>query len=128
MQTNLGDKRILLVDDDIEIRALLKDFLFDMGIDQVFEAGDGFEAIQFLDDDQHGPDLVICDWNMPKMSGHSFYRQLKTTHPETPFIMVTSRNDFDSVKLAKETGVRHYLAKPLSMTDFEKKIHSALIN
>lgn len=126
MQTNFGDKRILLVDDDIEIRAILKDFLYDMGINQIHEAGNGFEAIRFLDDNhQASPDLVICDWNMPKMSGHSVYRQLKTTHPGTPFIMVTSRNDYESVKLAKDTGIQYYLVKPLSMTDFEKKIQTA---
>ncbi len=122
---NLEQKRVLLVEDDPEIMDILKNFLNEMGISEIFEANSGFKAQEFIDSDPKGADLVICDWNMPGMSGFSVFRQFRTSHPEMPFIMVTSRNDPESLRVAKESGLESYLVKPLSQEQLQQKVRVA---
>ena len=121
----LSEKRVLVVEDDVEIGQLLKTFLNEMGVSTVYQAADGFEAIQFMDSKRQA-DLVICDWNMPGMSGLSVLRQLKITHPDMPFIMVTSRSDYESIRLVKELGLQAYLIKPVTIEQLQRKVVSVL--
>lgn len=123
--TDLKDKRILVVEDDPHIRDVVRSFLTELGIDMITEAGTGFEALRFIDAQPAGTDLVICDWNMPGMSGFSVYRQLRTTHPNLPFIMLTARADLGSVNTAKEGGMQSYLIKPLSFQQLSEKVSRA---
>lgn len=119
-------KRVLIVEDDEEIRDVLRNFLSELGFQTIFEAKSGFDALKFMDSDYRGADLVICDWNMPGMSGYSVFKQFKTTHPKMPFIMVTSRGDYDSIQMAKEAGIQSYLMKPVSVKDLSQKVTHAL--
>ncbi len=67
-------------------------------------------------------DLVLCDWNMPGMSGLDFLRQVRSVGLEIPFLMVTGRADKESVIEAKDAGVSAYIAKPFSQTQLEAKL------
>ena len=124
--SSLEQKRVLIVEDDVEILDLLRSFLSEIGIEKVSEAKSGPEALEFIDNQKKTPDLVICDWNMPEMSGLSVYNQLKVSHPNVPFILVTSRNDYESVREAKEAGLKSYLVKPLSIEQLGQKVTTAL--
>jgi len=125
MGTTLGKKNVLLVEDEIYIRDIMKTLLNEMGISRITEASNGFDALKCLDEDPDGFDLVVCDWNMPGMSGHSLFRQFKTSHPDTPFIMVTGRSDIESVRQAKELGMQSYVIKPVSFEVLERKVRHA---
>lgn len=98
--------RILIVDDQQEMRSMIKGMLMEMGITQTFEASDGKEALSFSDAALDMVDVVICDWNMPKLSGVEFLRQMRSVSPEMPFLMITGRSDIDFVAEAKARALR----------------------
>ncbi len=114
--------RVLIVDDQQEMRSMIKGMLIEMGITQTFEASDGKEALSFSDAALDMVDVVICDWNMPKLSGVEFLRQMRSVSPEMPFLMITGRSDVDSVAEAKASGVTAYIRKPFSPAQLETKL------
>ena len=118
----IKDLKVLIVEDQIESRAMLKNMLSERGINQVFEASDGSQALKFIDSAFDFIDLVICDWNMPKMTGVELLRQLRTVDPDVPFLMITGRSDIESVVEAKASGVTGYIRKPFSPVQLEEKL------
>ncbi len=118
----LEDLKVLIVDDQADARVLLKNMLSEIGVHQVFEASDGRQALSFIDAAFDFVDFIVCDWNMPSMSGVELLRQLRTVDPDIPFLMVTGRGDMDSVVEAKSSGVTGYIRKPFSPAQFEAKI------
>lgn len=117
-----ADMRLLIVEDIFEAMNLLRTMLHDLGITQVFTAKDGKEALDFLGEFDEEVDLIICDWNMPRMTGLELLRQVRTVNPEIPFLMVTGIADRDSVITAKSAGVTGYIVKPYSSIQLAKKI------
>lgn len=114
--------RILVVDDQMEVRSMLRGMLGELGITQIFEAGDGKEAMVFTDNAMDMIDVVICDWNMPKLSGIDLLRQMRSVYPSVPFLMITGRSDVESVSQAKASGVTAYIRKPFSPAHLEVKL------
>jgi CheY-like chemotaxis protein len=119
---SLDKLRILIVDDQQEVRSMLRAMLSDLGITQSFEASDGKEAFKFMDAAMDFVDLVLCDWNMPNMTGMELLRQLRSVDPHLPFLMITGRGDIDSVYEAKSVGVTAYIRKPFSPAQLEVKL------
>ncbi len=110
--TQLRDKRILIVDDAASIRMLIQALLLDAGYKKVNQAEDGKYALQHLK--KCHTDLIICDWNMPGMSGLELFNQMGKD-PElynTGFIMLTSSAEGEKVKEAINCGVTSYILKP----------------
>lgn len=120
--SDLNDLKVLIVEDQQDARAMLRNMLMELGINQVFESSDGREALRFMDSAFDFVNLIICDWNMPGMTGVEFLRQLRSVDPETPFLMVTGRSDMDSVVEAKAAGVTGYIRKPFSPRQLEAKL------
>lgn len=114
--------KVLIVEDQADARAMLRNVLGELGITQMFEASDGQEALRFMDTAFDFVNLIICDWNMPGLSGVEFLRQLRTVDPDTPFLMVTGRSDMNSVVEAKTSGVSGYIRKPFSPAQLEAKL------
>lgn len=114
--------RVLVVDDQVEARTMMKDMMTDLGITQVFEAKDGRQALEFIDAAFDFVDVVVCDWNMPCMNGVELLRQIRSVDTKMPFLMVTGRSDMDSVAEAKSSGVTAYISKPFSSSQLEAKI------
>lgn len=122
----LGGLKVLVVEDQSDARAMLRNMLMELGITQIFEASDGREALRFMDSAFDFVNLVICDWNMPGMTGLDFLRQLRTVDPATPFLMITGRSDMHSVVEAKTAGVTGYIRKPFSPKQLEAKLRVIL--
>ncbi len=114
--------KILIVDDQPDMRSIVRGMLSDLGITQVFEASDGREAMSFTDAAMDMIDVVICDWNMPRMTGIDLLRQMRSVMPDMPFLMLTGRGDLDSVTEAKSSGVTAYIRKPFSPANLEVKL------
>lgn len=121
-ELKLEELKVLVVDDQIEVRSMMRNMLMEMGITQIFDAPDGREALSFLDSAFDFVDVIVCDWNMPKMSGVELLRQLRTVDPSMPFLMVTGRGDIESVVEAKGSGVTGYIRKPFSPVELEAKL------
>lgn len=118
----LEDLKVLIVEDQNEARAMMRNMLMEMGVTQIFDAPDGRDALTFLDSAFDFVDLIICDWNMPNMTGAELLRQLRSADPDIPFLMVTGRSDMESVVEAKSSGVTGYICKPFSSSGLEAKI------
>ena len=118
---------VLVVDDATFIRDLVKKGLRDHfpGI-QLEEAVNGRKAQQLLN--RQAVDLILCDWEMPKMSGLELLSWCRgeEAHKGTPFIMVTSRGDKEIVVQAIQAGVSDYIGKPFSNDQLVTKVKKAL--
>ncbi|HSC85237.1 MAG TPA: response regulator [Pseudomonas sp.] len=118
---------VLVVDDATFIRDLVKKGLRDHfpGV-QIEEAVNGRKAQLLLG--RSTVDLILCDWEMPEMSGLellSWCRE-QDAHKTTPFIMVTSRGDKENVVQAIQAGVSDYIGKPFSNEQLITKVKKAL--
>ncbi|MBI3987657.1 MAG: response regulator [Lentisphaerae bacterium] len=107
-------KRVLVVDDSRIMRRVIVNILKSVGIETILEADHGLEALRRLEE---GPvDLILTDWNMPKMNGGELVRALRQNprYVRTPIVMVTAEGDQQRIAEAKDAGVNDYLAKPFS--------------
>ncbi len=112
--------KILLVDDSRTIRNIQKNTLATMGHSDVVEAADGLEALSMIS--AHSPDLVLVDWNMPKMDGITMVRKVRETDKKLPMIMVTTEAEKSRVMEALKAGVNNYVVKPFTAETLSEKI------
>jgi CheY-like chemotaxis protein len=122
MASNLGDLKVLVVEDSPAAAKLLQMVLAGLGIHQTFIARDGKAAQDFLDAADDLVDLIIWDWKMPRMSGLELLCQVRTVYPEMPFMMVTGNADLESVRAAKKPGVDAFITKPFSARQVQSKL------
>lgn len=118
----------LVIDDDGASRSLLVDLLHELGFKNVTEKKSGHEALKFLNTNKGWRGIILCDWNMPHMTGAELYDRVKRSNPDTPFIMVTGRNDEQSVIYAKDNGIYAYILKPFSLAELERKVAKVSLN
>jgi DNA-binding NtrC family response regulator len=115
--------RILVVDDDPEMRALLLDVLSNEGY-EVVEAKDGTEAVLALRARKF--DVILMDKNMPGPSGLDLLPGFRRVCPWSPIIMMTAFGDVPSYMEAVEKGAVEYLFKPFRMEELKAAIAKAL--
>ena len=104
-----SNRRILVVDDDPDIRDLLTDVLLDEGY-QVLSAGDGQQALNVLEETK--PDLIILDLMMPVMDGWQFYEVAKQRGfvDHIPVIIMSAINNPQATAMSLQAA--GYVAKP----------------
>jgi two-component system, chemotaxis family, chemotaxis protein CheY len=116
--------RVMVVDDQMTMRSLVRTGLQQLGFVDITEAPDGEEALrQILARPVH---LVISDFNMPKLDGMGLLRALRSHGPtaKTAFIMLTGRADKELVQKAVQLGVNNYLVKPFTVQTLKDKIEA----
>ena len=116
-------RSVLVVDDDPLILRIVSTIL-DLEEFAVATAEDATEALQFLD--EAAPDIVVSDVMMPGMDGFELCRQIKAVHPALPVILLTAREDDESIRHGKEAGSDAYLTKPFSPLELIDAIDSLL--
>ena len=108
--------RALIVDDSSVMRKIVERSLRQAGINisQVFEAGNGAEALGALQDNK--VDLILCDINMPVMDGLEFVKQLAAVENAkgVPVVMITTEGSEAHVVQALSAGARGYIRKPFT--------------
>lgn len=119
---------VLIVDDSAAIRKILLRVLTqtDLQIGEVFEAGDGIEALTILETKSVG--LVLSDVNMPNMDGLQFLTSVRS-RPEwnaIPVIMITTEGSQAKVMEAVQLGAQGYVRKPFTAEQIKEKISSCL--
>jgi len=115
--------RILVVDDEPEMRALLVDELRRDGY-QVSEAGDGAEAVLACRTTEF--DVILMDKNMPGPSGLDLLPGFRRTCPRARIIMMTAFGDVPSYVEAAEKGAADFLFKPFRIEEMRAAIRKAL--
>lgn len=119
----MSTPRILVVDDDPEMRALLLDELRNEGF-EVVEAADGAEAVLAVRGREF--DVILMDKNMPGPSGLDLIPGFRRTCPRSRIIMMTAFGDVSSYVEAAEKGAVEYLFKPFRMEEMKAAIRKAL--
>ena len=114
--------RVLVADDEEEIRDLIQEILGDLGIVRVHMAENGEMAWQRLSRSELDYDMVISDWLMPRMDGLELLQKMRQFGLETLFIMLTVKVTGEAVAAAVESGVTLYVVKPFTYGDFSKKV------
>lgn len=117
--------RILIVDDDADVRAVAKAILTTAG-HNIALAENGYEALTLLDKNEY--DLIISDANMPNISGYELVRRVRTNNKNRhiPIALLTARREREDIERALQLGVNDYIVKPLDPLVFVRKIESLL--
>lgn len=114
--------RVLVVDDELRITRLVRDYFTQAGFD-VVEAGDGDQALaQFR---RHRPDLVVLDLGLPGIDGLDVTRQLRADS-SVPIIMLTARSDETDRIVGLELGADDYIVKPFSPRELVARARAVL--
>ena len=115
---------VLIVDDSAAIRKILQRVLgqANLVISQVFEAGDGAEALTILKQQQIG--LVLSDINMPNMDGLELLCQVRATEEwkHLPVVMITTEGSHNKVLEAVQLGASGYVRKPFTPDQIKEKL------
>lgn len=128
----LKGKIVLVVEDNATVRRFIVSVLKNqLNCENVLQAASADEALKMLaayKSRKMNLTIILSDWEMPGMSGDNFLLTIRED-PDTrdvPFVMVTARNDRDSIVMAAQAGVSEYLIKPFSATTLIQKVHRAL--
>ena len=115
--------RVLLVEDDEDVRAVLHDALSDMGF-RVLAASRPSEAIEVFEGaSPHSIDLLLTDMLMPEMNGQDLYRRLSGIEPDLRVLFVTGQAFGDGPRLA--AGAR-LLEKPFTSSELARAVQDAV--
>jgi two-component system chemotaxis response regulator CheY len=118
--------RVLIVDDSRVMRSIVARTLRQAGFAdlEVGEAGNGREALDAIASDP--PDLVLCDWNMPEMSGIELLGSLRAAGNQVPFGFVTSEGSPAMRERAEAAGAKFLIAKPFTAEVFSDALEGVL--
>ncbi|MFT5809213.1 MAG: two-component system chemotaxis response regulator CheY [Moritella dasanensis] len=115
---NLYAANIMIVDDDEITLALINHIVEGLVIGEVLLFSSSIKAQAFLlSQDAQRIDLVICDWQMPSVSGIKILETLRRRKPDCPFFMITAKPTSELVISAKRLGVTNFIAKPFVSDD-----------
>jgi len=107
--------KILVVDDEVPIREMIKKGLSQMGGFNVETAHNGLEAIERVEKDIF--DLVLTDLKMPEMDGLELLKNIKGTRPEVMVILMTAYGSIETAVEAMRMGANDYITKPINFDD-----------
>ena len=115
--------KILVVDDFSTMRRIVKNILRQLNFVNIIESDDGSTALEVLQREKI--DLVISDWNMPKMTGLELLKVLKADDAlkHIPFLMVTAEAQQENIIEAVKSGVSNYIVKPFTAATLSQKIN-----
>ena len=119
----MGAGKILVVDDDREVRMATRDFLTSKG-HEVTLAEDGVQALKLLATVK--PDVVLLDVAMPEMDGMETLRRIVAGYPNLPVIMVTANADIEITSKVLQLGAADYVPKPFDLDYLDQAINIQL--
>lgn len=108
--------KVLLVDDSLFMRRIVRGLLINIGVGKILEARDGVEALEIIRTEN--PDVVLLDWEMPLLNGAEVVRIVRSPgffpKPDLPIIMLTAHAETGRIAAAVKLGATDFLCKPVS--------------
>ncbi|MFY9176890.1 MAG: response regulator [Caldicoprobacterales bacterium] len=119
--------KVLSVDDSAMIRKIIRGAVEVLDGD-LLEASDGIEALELLEEEYRSIDLILLDWNMPRLDGMEVLKKLKadSRFRAIPVMMVTTESERSNIVKAIQHGAVHYLVKPFTIQELVKRIMESL--
>jgi YesN/AraC family two-component response regulator len=110
--------RVLIADDVQETRRNTRLMLATIDdVEVIAIAANGMQAVQLAE--EHHPDIVLLDINMPELDGLSAYLRISQIHPDTGCIIISAEKDTTTLRTAMSIGVQEYLIKPFTVDELE---------
>jgi two-component system chemotaxis response regulator CheY len=126
----LGGKSVLVVDDHLSIRRMIRSFLMqnDIKTDNILMADDGDTALEIVEDMKEDLGFVLLDLGMPRLSGMEVLKKLRSDNDtrNIPVLIVTAETQTHIVLQTLENGANGYLTKPFSANDLAEKVRNIL--
>jgi two-component system OmpR family response regulator len=123
MKKNSAEARLLVVDDEPNIRELLSTSLRFAGF-EVVSAGNGREALAAVE--AHAPDLAVLDVMLPDMDGFTVTRRLRAAGKHFPVLFLTAKDDTEDKVTGLTVGGDDYVTKPFSLDEVVARIRAVL--
>lgn len=113
--------KALVVDDSQIMRRIIISVLKKVGVDDVAEAENGMEALDYLGKNSD-VGIVLLDWNMPVLTGIETLKKIRETNKQLPVVMATTESEKERVIEAIKAGANDYLLKPFTPKDIFEKL------
>jgi CheY-like chemotaxis protein len=124
MAVNLQRLKVIIADDNSQMRSVIAGFLDSLNVGNIREVKDANDAWALCD--SFNPDLLITDWNMPPTSGLELTRKIRTAPESTnrflPIILLTAYNEEHRIIEARNAGISEFLLKPVTANGFFDRI------
>jgi len=121
--TPLPGPRILIIEDEAPMRAVLKDILDTEGF-RILTAIDGEEGLQRAVREK--PDLILLDIMLPKLDGFALCAELRCLGVQTPILMLTAKGQVEDRVTGLDSGADDYLVKPFSIDELLARVRALL--
>ncbi len=121
-----GEGKLLIVDDNDSVRAVMGKMLERLGYD-VLQCASGLEALDYLRENPDEINLILTDFNMPKMTGLEFVEEVFMDFPKMPFIILSGYSE-EKLKgvMQEHPSIKAVLRKPISKETISHKLHDIL--
>jgi len=126
---DLGRIRVLIVDDNTNMRRILRAMVAGFGVKAIYEAEDGAAALEEIS--RNDPDVVILDWLMPLVDGNELTRRIRASQAPgcfVPIIAITAHTQKRRVIQARDSGVTEVMCKPVSARGLYLRIANCILN
>jgi two-component system chemotaxis response regulator CheY len=116
------DQKVLVVDEVMAMRKLIRNVLKEIGFSQISEADNGAAALSLLQSERIA--LVLTDWNLPAMTGLELLRRIRRdpASRDIPVLMVTAEGNIENVVEAIKAGADNFVVKPFTAETIRAKI------
>ena len=120
----------LVVDDNANMRRMIRAILHSFDAREVHEAEDGADGLETFNN--HKPDIIVTDWAMPIFDGLELTQIIRqpgtSSNPFVPIIMLTGHAEKKRVASARDAGITEFLAKPISPKSLYQRIVNVIVN
>lgn len=128
--TSVGDLQVMIVDDNRQMRFVLRCMLRALGVYRVLEAEAALDAYALMSKTQI--DFLLVDWNMQPVDGLAFTKMVRLSedspNPYVPILMITAHTELSRVAAARDVGVTGFLRKPITPRMLLERINAALLD
>ena len=119
--------RVLMVDDNIELISMIKEYFSShASIEVVMEATNGEDGIKLAFQKQEDYDVIVLDLIMPKKDGISFLEDMNRLGINKKVIVLSSYSAGDMIRRVSELGVNYFILKPFELSDLQKRIEECV--
>ncbi|WP_135077266.1 DUF2336 domain-containing protein [Terasakiella sp. SH-1] len=119
-----AEDRVLLAEEDDNVRRQLENSLTELGFIDIRSVGDGETAMRVFEAERTPVKLMICSDNLEDMEGQEILEEVRDLDEELPFMLLSGKNDEDAIMEAKRYGVNEYILKPYSDEDLMKRVEN----
>lgn len=116
--------RVVLADDEVHIRYLVRNVMRAEGCEVVGEANNGEDALALYR--QHRPDLLLIDINLPLKSGEAVLGEVMREFPDAKVVVLTMVADAETVRRCLALGATNYILKNTRIEDIRRLIHEVI--